>query len=155
MLAVGQAFPAFSLPGQDNKEHSLREFGGQWLIVYFYPKDNTSGCSLEAQNFAALFSSFARKRAAIVGVSPDSCKSHGAFAAKFNLPFILLSDPEHTLLTAAGVWQSKKMYGREHMGVVRTTVLLDSAGIVRHLWSKVKAAGHAQEVYAKLLELAP
>jgi peroxiredoxin Q/BCP len=155
MLTIGRAFPAFTLPGQDNKEHSLREFCGQWLIVYFYPKDNSSGCSLEAQNFAALFNSLAERRAAIVGVSPDSCKSHSAFAAKFNLPFILLSDPGHTLLTAAGVWQSKKMYGREYMGVARTTVMVDGAGIVRHVWSKVRVAGHAQEVYAKLLELAP
>jgi peroxiredoxin Q/BCP len=154
MLTIGQAFPEFWLPGPDDKEHGLEEFRGHWLIVYFYPKDNSSGCSLEAQNFAALFNSFAERRAAIVGVSPDSCKSHGAFAAKFNLPFILLSDPQHILLRAAGVWQSKKMYGREYMGVARATVLVDGAGIVRHVWSKVKVAGHAQDVYAKLLQLA-
>jgi peroxiredoxin Q/BCP len=154
MLTAGKPFPAFSLPGHDGKEHTSDEFAGGWLVVYFYPKDNSSGCSLEARNFAALFNSFAQRKAAIVGVSPDSLKSHCSFAAKFSLPFLLLSDPEHVLLEAAGVWQSKKMYGREYMGVVRTTVLADPAGRVAHVWDKVKVKEHAQAVCQKLNELA-
>jgi peroxiredoxin Q/BCP len=154
MLETGKKFPSFSLPGSDNKTHSLSEFAGNWLVVYFYPKDNTSGCSLEARNFAALFASFAGHRASVVGVSPDSVKSHCNFAAKLDLPFILLSDPEHVLLSAAGVWQSKKMCGREYMGVVRTTALIDPQGKTRHVWNKVRVAGHAEAVYQKLSGLA-
>jgi peroxiredoxin Q/BCP len=153
MLEIGKPFPAFSLPGSDERIHSLKEFAGNWLVLYFYPKDNTSGCSMEARNFAALFDSFAERRAAVAGVSPDSLQSHCNFAAKLSLPFVLLSDPERVLLSAAGVWQVKKMYGREYMGVVRTTVLLDPKGKTRHIWSKVKVPGHAEEVCHKLAEL--
>ena len=153
MLEVGKPFLAFSLPGQDDKPHDLKDYTGKWLVVYFYPKDNSSGCFMEAQSFALLFNDFAKNQAGIVGVSPDSIKSHCNFTAKYNLPFTLLSDPEHILLSAAGVWRQKKMYGREYMGVARTTALLDPQGIVRALWPKVKVKGHAQEVYDKFKEL--
>ena len=153
MLETGKAFPSFALPDQGGKNHSMHDYAGKWLVVYFYPKDNTSGCATEAATFAALHDAFMGHNAAIVGVSPDSVKSHKNFAAKLALPFSLLSDPEHMLLEACGVWQKKKMAGHEYMGVVRTTALLDPKGIVRALWPKVKVAGHAEEVLAKLREL--
>lgn len=154
MLKTGQPFADFSLQGQDEKTHTLKEYAGQWLVVYFYPKDNTSGCTLEAQNFAALFNSFAKNMASIIGVSPDSVKSHCNFAARHGLPFTILSDPEHSLLEAAGVWQLKKMAGREYMGVVRSTYLVDPEGKVAYAWPKVKVKDHAQQVFTKLKELA-
>lgn len=154
MLELNSPFPAFNLPDQNEKMHSLEEYAGQWLIVYFYPKDNTSGCSLEAKAFADAYSTLQQKGVQVLGVSPDSVKSHDKFACKLELPFPLLSDTEHSLLEKAGVWQKKKMYGREYMGVVRTTALIDPKGIVRAIWPKVKVAGHVEEVSAKLHELA-
>lgn len=153
MLEIGKPFPDFTLPDQNEKKHSLAQYADKWLVVYFYPKDNTSGCSMEAANFVALHKSFAAKKAAILGVSADSVKSHKNFATKLVLPFPLLSDPEHLLLEACGVWQQKKMAGREYMGIVRTTVLVDPKGIVRDLWLKVKVPGHADEVLQRLREL--
>ncbi len=153
MLTINASFPAFKLPDQSGREHALADYAGSWLIVYFYPKDNTSGCSLEAADFARLHPEFRKLGAQILGVSPDSVKSHDSFACKLELPFPLLSDPEHALLEAAGVWRTKKMAGREYMGVVRTTALLDPKGIARALWPKVSVAGHVQEVMDKLKEL--
>lgn len=153
MLETGKSFPGFALLDQNATRHSLEEYAEKWLVVYFYPKDNTSGCATEAAGFTALYDRFAAQKAAIVGVSPDSVKSHRSFADKLALPFPLLSDPEHTLLQASGVWQKKKMAGREYMGVVRTTALIDPRGIVRALWPKVKVAGHVEEVFKRLEEL--
>ncbi len=153
MLASGTPFPSFSLPDQNGQNHSLAQYAGKWLVVYFYPKDNTSGCTCEAQDFAASAQAFAGKQAAIIGVSPDSVSSHTKFAQKLTLPFPLLSDPEHSLLEACGVWQKKKMAGREYMGVVRTTALVDPKGIVRAVWPKVKVDGHVEAVIKKLAEL--
>ena len=146
-------FTRFSLPDQNGNKRALEDYAGKWLVIYFYPKDNTSACTLEARSFTALIGEFAAEGAAVVGVSPDSVKSHSGFAAKQELGVTLLSDPEHVLLEAAGVWRKKKLYGKEHMGVVRGTALVDPRGVTREVWTKVKAAGHAEEVLAKLREL--
>jgi len=153
MLETGKAFPEFRLPDQTGKEHSLADYAGHWLAVYFYPKDNTSACTLEALDFTAMAPRFAALETPIIGVSPDSVKSHAGFTAKKALGITLLSDPEHTLLEAAGVWRKKKLYGKEYMGVVRTTALVDPTGVVREVWSKVKVPGHVESVLARLKEL--
>lgn len=153
MLEAGQVFPDFELKDQDDNIHKLSDYAGQWLVIYFYPKDNTSACTLEAQDFTALAPKFKARKAGLVGVSPDSVKSHAGFTAKKNLGLTLLSDPDHQLLEAAGVWQVKKMYGREYMGVVRTTAIVDPEGKVREVWSKVKVPNHVQKVLERLTEL--
>lgn len=153
MLETGMVFPQFSLPDASQRVHSLADYAGKWVVVYFYPKDNTSGCTTEASDFAALHAAFAAQNAVILGVSPDAVTSHAKFATKLALPFPLLSDVAHELLQACGVWQKKKMAGREYMGVVRTTALVGPDGIVRAVWPKVKVAGHAEEVLATLRTL--
>lgn len=153
MLETGKPFPDFRLPDQAGAEHSLADYTGEWLVVYFYPKDSSSACTLEALDFTAMAPRFAALKTPVLGVSPDSVKSHAGFTAKKELGITLLSDPEHALLGAAGVWQKKKLYGKEHMGVVRTTALVDPGGIVREVWSKVKVPGHVKVVLARLEEL--
>ena len=152
-MEKGKAFPQFCLPDQNGVMRGPGDYAGKWLVVYFYPKDNTSGCTLEAKSFTDLAGQFADLDAVIVGVSPDSVKSHCGFIAKHGLGITLLSDPERALLEAAGAWQKKKLYGKEHMGVVRSTALVDPQGVVREVWTKVKAAGHAEEVLARLRQL--
>ncbi len=149
----GTPFPDFRLPDQSGEERTLADYTGAWLVVYFYPRDNTSGCTTEALSFAALQEDFAACGAAVVGISADSVTSHEKFAAKHCLPFTLLSDEAHVLLEACGVWQKKKMAGREYMGIVRSTALLDPQGVVRAFWPKVKVPGHADEVLATLTAL--
>ena len=153
MIEQGFAFPDFSLPDQNGDTHTRAEYAGRWLVIYFYPRDNTAGCSLEASNFAAMIKKYAAQSTAVVGVSADSVKSHAKFAEKLELPFTLLSDPDRTLLEAAGVWQQKKMAGREYMGIVRSTYLVDPQGRVRAFWTKVNVAGHAEAVLNTLGEL--
>ncbi|MDR2179819.1 MAG: peroxiredoxin [Synergistaceae bacterium] len=153
MIERGKALPEFALDDAEGKRRTKEEFLGHWLVLYFYPKDNTSGCTNEAKSFAELYGEFLKHETAVVGVSPDDVKSHGKFSSKLELPFPLLSDPEHTLLESCGVWQTKKMYGREYMGVVRTTLLVDPKGVVRELWEKVKVTGHAAAVLKRLLEV--
>ena len=152
-MEKGKPFAQFSLPDQNGVVRGPGDYAGKWLVVYFYPKDNTSGCTLEAKSFTDLAGQFADHGAVIVGVSPDSVKSHCGFIAKHGLGITLLSDPDHALLEAAGAWQKKKLYGKEHMGVVRSTALVDPQGVVREVWTKVKAAGHAEEVLARLRQL--
>ena len=152
-MEKGKPFAQFSLPDQNGVVRGPGDYAGKWLVVYFYPKDNTSGCTLEAKSFTDLAGQFADHDAVIVGDSPDSVKSHCGFIAKHGLGITLLSDPEHALLEAAGAWQKKKLYGKEHMGVVRSTALVDPQGVVREVWTKVKAAGHAEEVLARLRQL--
>lgn len=155
MLEQGKPFPDFCLPDQNGTIHTLSQYAGKkWLAIYFYPKDNTSGCTAEALAFTAYYRDFIKKGAEIIGVSPDSVKSHANFAKKQGLSFTLLSDTEKNLLEAAGVWQMKKLYGREYMGVVRKTVLVDPKGIIRHVWPKVKVDGHAMDVFETLEKLA-
>ena len=152
-MEKGKPFAQFSLPDQNGVTRGPGDYAGKWLVVYFYPKDNTSGCTLEAKSFTDLAGQFADLDAVIVGVSPDSVKSHCGFIAKHGLGITLLSDPEHAMLEAVGAWQKKKLYGKEHMGVVRSTVLVDPQGVAREVWTKVKAAGHAEEVLARLRQL--
>jgi len=153
MVEVGQVAPEFCLPNQDNEEICLRDFRGSWVVLYFYPKDNTPGCTTEALDFTALKGEFEKLGATIFGASPDSVKKHCNFIAKKELDVTLISDEEKELAQKYGVWQLKKMYGREYMGIVRSTFLIDPDGKIAYIWSKVKVKNHAQEVLEKLKEL--
>ena len=146
MLEVGTRAPAFTLPDQDGKMVSLKDFKGQKVVLYFYPKDNTPGCTKQACNFGELLPQFREKGAAVVGVSKDSVASHKKFQEKFGLPFTLLSDPELKAIQAYGVWQEKNMYGKKTMGVVRTTYLIDEKGVIVKAFGKVKAAENPQQM---------
>ncbi|MCB2230102.1 thioredoxin-dependent thiol peroxidase [bacterium] len=152
-LKVGNKAPAFTLESQDGAKVKLADFAGKWLVLYFYPKDNTSGCTMEAIDFTGALKDFEKKKATVVGVSPDSVKSHQNFCSKHNLGVMLLSDPDKKMLEKYGVWQEKSMYGRKYMGVARTTVLIDPDGKVRHIWEKVKVKGHVDDVKKTLTEL--
>lgn len=147
-LKVGDKAPAFSLPATDGREMDLGALKGRKAVLYFYPKDDTSGCTLEAQNFQALKQDFAATDTQIVGVSPDSLKSHDKFRSKYDLDFSLASDESKSMLEAYGVWAEKSMYGRKYMGVERTTLLIDRDGTIAQIWTKVKVPGHAEEVLA-------
>lgn len=153
MLKIGDKAPDFCLEDPDRGKMCLKDLKGKWVVLYFYPKDNTSGCTLEALEFTAAEDDFKAKNAVIIGVSPDSLKSHTKFRQKHDLSINLLSDTEKETLTAYGVWQQKKMYGREYMGVVRSTYLIDPEGKIAGVWTKVKVAGHVDSVMEKLSEL--
>jgi thioredoxin-dependent peroxiredoxin len=153
-LKIGDAAPDFSLPADGGGSVSLATFTGKALCLYFYPKDDTSGCTKEAIAFNGLKSQFEAANAAIVGVSADSVASHDKFKKKYGLNFPLASDEAKDMLAAYGVWVSKSMYGRQYMGIERTTVLIDKAGKVAQVWSKVKVPGHAEEVLAAAQNLA-
>ena len=144
MIEEGSPFPNFSLPNQDGKIVTLADLAGQKAVLFFYPKDMTSGCTVEACEFTEALPDFGS--IPVYGVSPDAPKRHLKFIEKESLKMDLLSDEEHKLLTACGIWIEKSMYGRKYMGVERTTVLLDATGAVQRVWRKVKPAGHAQEV---------
>ncbi len=150
MLEVGQKAPEFCLPNQDEVEICLRDLKGKWIVLYFYPKDNTPGCTTEACDFTTEFEEFEELDAVIIGVSPDSPKKHRNFIAKKDLKITLLADEEKEVLQSYSVWQLKKMYGREYMGVVRSTFLINPKGDIEAIWSKVKVKGHVQEVKEKL-----
>ncbi|MDR1038090.1 MAG: peroxiredoxin [Deltaproteobacteria bacterium] len=152
MLVTGRKFPAFSLKDARGAKAALKDLAGSWAVIYFYSKIHTSGCSLEAHEFDALLPEFGKLGAAVVGVSPDTADALCKASDKNSYSLRLLSDPEHKLLESAGVWQMKKLYGKEHMGVVRTTALVDPAGKVRKIWSKVKPSGHAKAVLEALKE---
>lgn len=137
-----------ALPNQDGQKVRLRDFSGKWLVLYAYSRDNTSGCTQEALDFSAAAAWFRERGAEVVGVSPDSVKSHKNFATKHNLSITLLSDSEKQLLQALGAWGPKIMCGRECMGVIRSTFLFDSKGELRREWRKVKVKGHVEEVKA-------
>lgn len=153
MPQPGERAPLFQLKDAAEKTVSSGDFKGKWVVLYFYPKDDTSGCTIEAEEFTGHVKQFSKLNAVVVGVSPDSCASHRKFAEKHGLQVRLLSDPQHSALNAYGAWQKKRMYGREYMGVVRSTFIIDGEGIIRHAWPKVKARGHAQEVLEKLRQL--
>lgn len=148
--AVGEAAPAFTLPRDGGGEVSLSDFAGKWVVLYFYPKDNTSGCTREAIAFSEKADDFAARNAVILGVSPDSVKSHDRFRDKHDLNVILLSDEEKTVLETYGVWKEKSMYGRKYMGVERTTYLIAPDGRIARIWPKVKVPGHAEDVLAAI-----
>jgi thioredoxin-dependent peroxiredoxin len=145
-LSIGTRAPDFFLPATDGREISLEGLKGRKAALYFYPKDDTSGCTLEAQNFQALKAEFLASDTEIIGISPDGLKSHDKFRDKYGLDFTLASDEATAMLQAYGVWVEKSMYGRKYMGVERTTVLIDRDGIIAQVWSKVKVPGHAEEV---------
>ena len=145
-LQIGDPAPEFTLPDQDGNPVSLSQLKGKRVVIYFYPKDDTSGCTREAIDFNALKKDFAKAGTEIIGVSPDTVKSHDKFKAKHGLDIALIADEDKTMLEAYGVWTEKSMYGRKYMGVERTTFLIDGAGKIARVWNKVKVPGHAEEV---------
>ena len=153
MVEEGKKAPVIKLKNQDGKTISLSEFKDQNIVLYFYPKDNTSGCTKEACNFRDEFPKFGKLGAVILGVSPDSVESHKKFAEKYNLPFDLLSDEKKEIVQKYDVWKEKNMYGRKYMGVVRSTFILDKNKKVRKIFSKVKVADHNKEVMEALKEI--
>ncbi len=149
----GRRPPAFSLSDQTGVTHAMKDYLGAPVVLYFYPKDDTPGCTKQACAFNDLLPVFAPRGVAVLGVSPDSAESHARFAAKYNLNITLLADPGAGVCAKFGVWREKSMYGRTYMGVVRTTYLIDAAGKVAQRWDKVKVPGHAEAVLAALAEL--
>jgi len=152
-LKEGDKAPAFELARDGGGSVSLKSLAGKKIVLYFYPKDDTTGCTKEAIDFSGLKKSFARAGAEVIGVSPDSVKSHDKFKTKHDLDLTLLSDETKKMLADYGVWAEKSMYGRKYMGVVRTTFLIDGKGRIAHIWDKVKVAGHAEEVLAAVKAL--
>lgn len=150
MLEAGTKAPDFTLPDKDGKGVSLSDFLGKKVVLYFYPRDNTPGCTRQACAFAQSYNGFKEKDVAIIGISKDSVASHLKFAQKHDLPFILLSDPELQAIQAYDVWQEKKMYGKVSMGVVRTTYVIDEQGIIEKVMPKVKPDTNAAEILAYL-----
>lgn len=148
-LSIGDPAPDFTLPG-DRGPISLSALRGRPVVVYFYPKDDTSGCTKEAQSFTALLPEFEKRGAVVIGISPDGIKAHEKFRAKYELGVDLASDPDKVALAAYGVWVEKSMYGRTYMGVERATHLVDASGKIAAIWRKVKVAGHAEAVLAAL-----
>ena len=152
MLEVGTIAPDFTLSDQNGNTVTLSAFRGQKVVLYFYPKDNTPGCTRQACAFAGAYQGFKARNVAVIGVSKDSVSSHKRFAEKYNLPFILVSDPELTAIQAYGVWQEKKLYGKVSMGVVRSTYLIDKEGVIVKVMPKVKPDTNAAEILACLDE---
>lgn len=150
MLEVGSKAPQFTLTDAGGNTVSLSDFIGKKVVLYFYPKDNTPGCTRQACAFAGAYKAFRDKGVEVIGVSRDSVASHGKFAEKYGLPFILLSDPERIAIEAYGVWQEKKLYGKISMGVVRTTFLIDEQGNIAKIMPKVKPDTNAAEILAEL-----
>lgn len=145
-LKVGDSAPDFTLPDQDAKNHSLAEYKGNWLLLYFYPKDNTTGCIKEARELRDDFLGFKKLKVTIVGVSVDSVKSHKKFADEYKLPFTLLADEKKEVVERYGVWQEKSMYGKKYMGTLRTSFLINPKGIIEKIYQAVKPADHSKEV---------
>lgn len=152
MLKIGDPAPEFTLLDQDGNPVSLKDFAGKKVILYFYPRDNTPGCTRQAQAFAAAYAQFQAMDVAVIGISKDSTASHQRFAQKYELPFLLLSDPQLSAIQAYGVWQEKKMYGKVSMGVVRTTFLIDQSGRIEQIMPKVKPDTNAQQLLDLLKE---
>ena len=150
MLEIGTKAPAFTLPDKDGSLVSLSDFAGRKVVLYFYPRDNTPGCTRQACAFAGAYEDFKKINAVVIGVSKDSAASHQKFAEKHGLPFILLSDPELRAIQAYGVWQEKKLYGKVSMGVVRTTFVIDENGVIEKVMPKVKPDTNAADILAYL-----
>ncbi|MBQ8696356.1 MAG: thioredoxin-dependent thiol peroxidase [Clostridia bacterium] len=150
MLEIGMKAPEFTLKDKDGKDVSIADFKGKKVVLYFYPKDNTPGCTRQACAYAGLYREFEKKGVEVIGISKDSVASHVRFAEKYDLPFILLSDPDHIAIEAYGVWQEKKTCGKVSMGVVRTTFFIDEAGNIARIMPKVKPDTNAQEILALL-----
>ena len=152
MLEIGMKAPEFTLNNKDGSLIRLSDFLGKKIVLYFYPKDNTPGCTRQACAFAAAYEGFKAKNVVVIGISKDSTASHQKFAQKYDLPFILLSDPQLQAIVSYGVWQEKKLYGKVSMGVVRTTFLIDEEGKIERIMSKVKPDTNAAEILAYLGE---
>ncbi len=153
MIQVGEKAPDFCLPNQDDVEICLRDLKGKWVVLYFYPRDNTPGCTTEACDFTEAAPDFSELDAVILGVSADSTKKHRNFIEKKNLGITLLSDESTEMMQEYGVWQLKKNYGKEYMGIVRTTLIIDPEGVVQAVWEKVRVKEHVAKVKEKLQEL--
>jgi peroxiredoxin Q/BCP len=153
MVSVGKSAPAFSLETDAGEKLSLKDLKGRPVVLYFYPKDDTPGCTVEACEFRDAFPRFKGTKAVILGISPDSVKSHQKFKEKFDLPFTLLADTDHEIAEKYGVWQKKSMYGRTYMGIARTTFVIGPDGKVAKIFEKVKPKGHAEEVEQAIDEL--
>ncbi len=151
MLSVNDIIPSTTAFRDElGNEHTLAEYKGKWIVVYFYPKDNTPGCTIEAEGFRDLGAEFEKEDAIILGVSKDTCASHQSFIEKKKLTFTLVSDEDHALMDAFGVWGERKFMGRTYMGTSRSTFLIDPSGTVVHVWEKVRPIGHAKDVLATL-----
>lgn len=150
MLKIGSKAPAFKLPNQKGEKISLKDFSGKKVVLYFYPKDMTSGCTTEALDFKNNIEEFNKKNAVILGVSADSVDSHCKFADKYELPFNLLSDEKKEVLEKYGVWKEKSMYGKKYMGIERTTFIINEEGKIQEIFPKVKVNGHIKEILEKL-----
>ena len=153
MQQLGSVVPDFTLIEADGTQVSLSAYRGRKVVLYFYPKDMTASCTKEACDFRDAFPAFGQLDAVVIGVSPDSIKSHQKFKDKQELPFLLVSDPDHTAAELFGVWQLKKMYGREYMGIVRSTFVIDEEGTLVSEWRNLKVAGHVEAVLDKVKEL--
>jgi peroxiredoxin Q/BCP len=152
-VSLDRKVPAFSAPASGDKKWKLADAAGRNLVVYFYPKDNTSGCTKEGEAFRDLHAKFRKAGTEIIGVSPDSVASHDKFIAKYGFTFPLLADEDKSVCQLFDVWKEKSMYGKKYMGVERSTFLLDAKGVLRREWRKVKVPGHAEEVLAAAAEL--
>ncbi|MBI5495757.1 MAG: peroxiredoxin [Deltaproteobacteria bacterium] len=152
-MKEGEEAPGFELEGSDGKKHTLKDFKGKPLVVYFYPRDNTPGCTRESCDFTAGLTAFRRAGAEVVGISPDSVKSHLGFIEKQGLRHLLLADPERQVSTEWGVYREKVLYGKKSLGIVRSTFIVDGKGVVRKVFDKVKVDGHVDKVLAALKEL--
>ena len=150
MLSPGSPAPAFSLPSDEGTTVALKDLKGRKVVLYFYPKDDTSGCTIEACEFRDSWAAVRRAGAVVLGVSPDGIASHQKFKRKYELPFTLLADEDHAVAEAYGVWGEKSMYGRKYHGILRTTFILDERGRVARVFNKVRPEGHAAEVLAAL-----
>ena len=150
MLKVGDLAPDFTLLDSEGREVSLQSLRGRRVVLYFYPKDNTAGCTRQACAFAGAYDAYEKRNIAVVGISRDSAASHKRFKEKYSLPFTLLSDPDHAVTEAYGAWQEKVMCGKRAMGVVRTTYLLDEEGVITHIMPRVKPDTNAEEILALL-----
>ena len=145
-IAAGEPAPDFELLDQDGQMHSMEDYRGKWVALYFYPKDMTPGCTTEAEGFRDAIKKFEKANTVVIGVSKDSVKRHDNFKAKHDLPFALISDEDGKICEAYGVWQKKKNYGREYMGIVRSTFLIDGKGKIAEVWSNVRVKGHVDKV---------
>ena len=146
VLSAGEQAPAFELLDNEGNLHKLSDYQGQTIVVYFYPRDDTPGCTKEACSFRDAYADFREAGVEVIGISPDNEGSHSKFIAKYQLPFVLLSDPDHKVCEAFGAWGVKKMYGREYEGVYRTTFVIGPNGVIKHVFENVKPADHSQEV---------
>ena len=152
ILTEGNKAPEFELKDSQGKTHTLADFAGQTVVIYFYPKDDTPGCTKEACSFRDSYKDFRDAGIEIIGISPDTEKSHKKFQQKYELPFILLSDPDHAVCEKYGVWGLKKNYGREYEGVFRTTFIIDPQGVIKRVFKNVKPSDHSQEVLQAMQE---